>query len=251
MNTKILKQKVSFVLQGLNQLLWPAVCINCGENICENDNNLCENCWNELLICTSADYCRRCGRDASKYAILEGVCPQCQGEKIYFDQIARSGIYTDALREMLLAFKLKGQTELDLVLGFLAKAALQGSGFENKIDFFVPVPLHWFRRLTRGYNQASLLAKRLKHPTVKINTDLVRFRRTNLQTTMANPSKRAANVKGAFAVRREHDLAGKNVCLIDDIKTTGATLNECAKTLKEAGAAEVFALVLAVVNQNS
>ncbi len=250
MNTKILKQKVSFVLQGLNQLLWPAVCINCGENICENDNNLCENCWNELLICTSADYCRRCGRDASKYAILEGVCPQCQGEKIYFDQIARSGIYTDALREMLLAFKLKGQTELDLVLGFLAKAALQGSGFENKIDFFVPVPLHWFRRLTRGYNQASLLAKRLKHPTVKINTDLVRFRRTNLQTTMANPSKRAANVKGAFAVRREHDLAGKNVCLIDDIKTTGATLNECAKTLKEAGAAEVFALVLAVVNQN-
>ena len=101
MNTKILKQKVSFVLQGLNQLLWPAVCINCGENICENDNNLCENCWNELLICTSADYCRRCGRDASKYAILEGVCPQCQGEKIYFDQIARSGVYSDALRKLL------------------------------------------------------------------------------------------------------------------------------------------------------
>lgn len=250
-NTIKLKQTAILTLQGLNQLLWPAVCISCGENICENDNNLCENCWNELLICTSADYCRRCGRDASKYAILEGVCPQCQGEKMYFDQIARSGIYADALRKMLLAFKLKGRTELDLVLGFLANAALQGSGFENKIDFFVPVPLHWFRRLTRGYNQSLLLAKRLKHPTAKINTDLVRLRRTSLQTTMANPSKRAANVKGAFAVRLGHDFAGKNICLIDDIKTTGATLNECAKTLRQAGAAEVFALVLAVVNQNS
>ena len=245
-----LKQTVRFIVQGVNQLLWPAVCASCGENICENDNNLCENCWNELLVCTSADYCRRCGRDASKYAILEGVCPQCQGEKIYFDQIARSGVYSDALRKMLLAFKWKGQTELDLVLGFLANAALQGSGFENKIDFFVPVPLHWFRRLTRGYNQSLLLAKKLKQHTAKINTNLVRLRRTNLQTTMPNLSKRAANVKGAFAVRRGHDFEGQNICLIDDIKTTGATLNECAKTLRQAGAAEVFALVLAVADQN-
>ena len=66
---------------------------------------------------------------------------------------------------------------------------------------------------------------------------------------MASPSARARNVAGAFAVRYGHKLTGKKICLVDDIKTTGATLNECAKTLKEAGAEKVFALVLAVAGQ--
>ena len=67
---------------------------------------------------------------------------------------------------------------------------------------------------------------------------------------MANAAARARNVAGAFAVRRGHIFAGRNVCLVDDIKTTGATLNECANTLKQAGAARVFSLVLAVAGQN-
>ena len=243
------KQAATFALQSLNQLLWPAVCVNCKRSICETDNALCKNCWDELLGCTGADYCQRCGRDASRYAILGGVCPDCQGKEIHFDQIARSGVYAESLREMILAFK-RGRTELDSTLGFLANSALQGSGFTNDIEFFVPVPLHWSRRLVRGYNQSQVLAKKLKHPTAKINTDLVRIRRTKSQPTMASPAARVRNVAGAFAVRRRHQFAGRNVCLVDDIKTTGATLNECAKTLKEAGASKVFALVLAVAGQN-
>jgi competence protein ComFC len=104
--------------------------------------------------------------------------------------------------------------------------------------------------LIRGYNQSLILAKKLKHPTAKISTELVRIRRTKSQPAMASPAARARNVAGAFAVRRGHNFAGSNVCLIDDIKTTGATLNECAKTLKDAGASKVFALVLAVAGQN-
>lgn len=68
---------------------------------------------------------------------------------------------------------------------------------------------------------------------------------------MASPAARARNVAGAFAVRYRHSFAGRNLCLVDDIKTTGATLNECARTLKEAGAAKVFALVLAVAGQKT
>jgi ComF family protein len=149
---------------------------------------------------------------------------------------------------MILAFK-KGRTELDSTLGFLADSALQGADFYSDIEFFVPVPLHWSRRLVRGYNQSWVLAKRLKHPTAKISTDLVRIRRTKSQPTMASPAARAKNVAGAFAVRRGHDFAGRQICLVDDIKTTGATLNECAKTLKEAGALKVFALVSPVAGQ--
>ena len=244
-----LKQGCRFALQGLNQLLWPAVCINCWQNISESDKNLCPDCWGQLRACTGADYCPRCGRDVSKYAILAGACPNCQGEDIYFDQIARGGVYADALSEMIPAFK-RGQTELEDVLGFLADSALQGSGFLGEIEYFVPVPLHWWRRLFRGYNQSHLLAKKLGHPTAKINTDLARIRYTKLQVGMASPAARAKNVAGAFAVRYGHNFTGRNICLVDDIKTTGATLNECAKTLKQAGASKVFALVLAVAGQN-
>jgi len=134
------KQAAVFSLQGLNQLLWPAVCINCRESICETDRSLCEDCWDELLDCTGGDYCPRCGRDVSRYAILGGVCPDCRGKEIYFDEIARSGVYAKSLQEMILSFK-NGQTELDSTLGFLADSALQGSSFINAIEFFVPVPL--------------------------------------------------------------------------------------------------------------
>ena len=179
---------------------------------------------------------------------MEGVCPDCQGKEIHFDQIARAGIYSQSLQTMILAFK-NGKTELDKILGFLADSALQGSSFKNDIELFVPVPLHWSRRLLRGYNQSTVLIKQLKHSKAQINTDLVRIRRTKTQPTMASPTARAKNVAGAFAVRNRHNLNGRNICLVDDIKTTGATLNECAKTLKKAGAAKVFALVLAVAGQ--
>ena len=244
------KRGYRFLLQSLNQLLWPAVCINCGESIYETDDNLCKDCWEKLLGCAAGDYCRRCGRDVSIYALLEGACPDCQGRQFHFDQIARSGLYAQSLRDMILAFK-NDRTELDPNLGFLANAALQGSSFVNDIELFVPVPLHWRRRLTRGYNQSLVLAKKLNHRSAKINTDLVRIRYTKSQTTLTSATQRAVNVSGAFAVRRGHQFAGRSVCLVDDIKTTGATLNECAKTLKEAGASKVFALVLAVAGQRN
>jgi len=246
----IAKQAGTFTLQGFNQLLWPAVCINCRISISETDNKLCRNCWDKLLICTGADYCRRCGRDAGKFALLTGVCPDCQGKEVYFDRIARAGIYEHTLRKMILSFK-NGRTELDSILGFLADSALQGSDFISDVELFVPVPLHWTRRLIRGYNQSHVLVKKLKTDTAKISTDLVRIRRTKSQPAMVSPAAREKNVAGAFAVRYRHKFAGRKICLVDDIKTTGATLNECTKTLKQAGASKVFALVLAVAGQKN
>jgi competence protein ComFC len=181
---------------------------------------------------------------------VEGACPDCQGKEFHFDGIARSGVYADALKEMILAFKSAGRTELNSVLGFLGNTALQSSPFHNDIEFFVPVPLHWSRRLRRGYNQSLIIAKELKHPSAKINTDLVRIRRTKSQPMLVSAAARAKNVAGAFAVRRGHNFAERNICLVDDIKTTGATLNECAKTLKKVGASKVYAMVLAVAGQN-
>ncbi len=256
MEASTVRQAVAFAgrwlklgAQGLNQLLWPAVCMNCGISVTETDRDLCRTCWDQIMACAGGDYCPRCGRNASRYGQVAGMCPDCQGLEIHFDGIARVGIYADALRQMIIAFK-HDHGELLATLGLLARSALQGSSFHSRIDWLVPVPLHWTRRLARGYNQSLLIARRLKHPTARISTDLVRTRRTRIQPTAATPAERARNVKGVFAVRPGHPFAGKAVCLIDDVKTSGATLNECAGTLKEAGAAKVYALVLAVAGQN-
>lgn len=237
-------------IEGVNQLLWPPVCATCSESVAGADLDLCQGCWDELLTCVAGESCPRCGRDASRYGLVAGACPACQSEDLHFDGIARAGFYGDALQQMILAFK-HDRSELDVLLGRLADSAFQGSSFRDRIDLLVPVPLHWTRRLSRGYNQAHLIAKRLTQPAPRICTDLVRVRRTKPQPAAATPAARARNVKEAFAVRPDHRFAGKTICLVDDIKTTGATLNECAKTLKAAGSADVFALMLAVAGQRT
>jgi len=236
--------------EGLGQLLWPAECVNCRKHSVASGSGLCDDCWSGLSSVCSADFCHRCGRDLSPYAVFGVCCPNCQNEDILFDGIARAGFYAESMREIVLAFK-NGKTELDTVMTWLADSALQVSAFFGDIDFFVPVPLHWFKRFTRGYNQSHLLAKKLKHPTAQLSTDLARIRFTKRQPDMLTPAARAKNVAGAFAVRYRHQFEGKKVCLVDDVKTTGATLNECAKTLKEAGASKVYALVVAVAGQNN
>jgi len=236
--------------EGLNHLLWPAVCNSCGTSIAEAENGLCRDCWGELLSCVGGDYCFRCGKDASKYAAIGQGCANCQDKEIHFDGVARGGVYDGSLRNMILAFKFRDRTELDRQLCFMVNSALQGSEFLDQIDLFVAVPLHWRRRLERGYNQSLILCKGIEHAKGRISSDFVRVRYTERQWNLS-PAKRRRNVAGAFAVRKGHDFAGRTVCLVDDITTSGATLNECAKTLKEAGAEKVFAVVAAVAMQDA
>lgn len=245
----LLRKTGRAAVDGLGHLLWPNVCVNCDSNLVQTTSQLCTDCWGNLASVCTPDYCHRCGRDISRYAVYNNFCPNCQSEKIYFDAIARAGIYDDALRNIILAFK-HGRTELDLVLEGLLNSALQVSGFSDNIDLFVPVPLHWRRRLARGYNQSHILTKKLVH-TAEISTDLVRIRYTVFQPDMLTHAGRVRNVTGAFAVRHKHPFAGRRICLVDDVKTTGATLNECAHILKQAGALKVYALVLAVAGQNA
>ncbi len=242
------KRTSSAAVEGLSHLLWPARCSCCSKVISKTTNGLCHDCWEGLLQCTGADYCARCGRDASKYAMLDGGCARCDDAEIFFDGIARAGIYDKSLRDMILAFKFNDRTELDARLWDLLNAAFAGSNFRDQIDLFVPVPLHWARRIHRGFNQSYLLCKGLKGASGRINTELVRIRHTERQWNLSL-NKRRNNVEGAFAVRNGHGFAGKSICLVDDITTTRATLDECSRALKAAGAQKVFALVAAVAMQ--
>jgi len=246
----LLRDFACFLASGFNGLLWPPVCINCAEDIADAGWYLCNNCWQSLRSCLAGDYCGHCGASASRYAIVDGRCAGCRDKSPEFDGIARVGLYTSVLRRLILSFK-NGREELDDFLGSLTQQALQSSDFYAQIDYLVPVPLHWRRRLVRGYNQSALLAGQLKQPVAKVNTDLVRIRHTKPQPMTASFAQRRSNVAGAFGVRRGHKFSGRSICLVDDIKTSGATLNECAKVLKRAGASNVFAVVPAVADKKT
>lgn len=240
-----LKGILSRGVEGLECLLFPPHCVLCQTPIRRDDDGLCPACWQELTRCTAADYCRRCGRNASPFGIVNNRCGACQDEDLAFDGTIRAGLYESALRSLVLAFKFHQRTEYAGRISGMMKDALAVSGQARRIDYFVPVPLHWRRRLERGYNQSLYLSRGLCAAPARISTDLVRTRYTKRQWNLTEAQRRR-NVKNAFAVRQGHPFDGKTIALVDDITTSGATLTECAKVLKAAGAKHVYAVVAAV-----
>ncbi len=228
-----------------HHLLWPAQCMHCSACLEDQSEQLCGDCWADVLSCVSGTYCPTCAREVSAYAVIDRRCSECAHQNRHVDGMARVGVYDNRFHEMVLSFK-KGATELRHILVPLADSALKGSDFYAQIDLFVPVPLHWRRRLVRGYNQATVLARQLSHPSARVCTALSRVRATRIQPNMASHAQRRRNVQGAFAVKSPSQIVGRRLCLVDDITTSGATLHECARVLKQAGARQVHALVLAV-----
>jgi ComF family protein len=149
------------------------------------------------------------------------------------------------MRNLILQLKFREMTEFKTLLGRMLETVFETGHWTDRVDYLVPVPLHWRRRLERGFNQSYLLAQCLRRSGIPICLDLVRIRYTRRQWDLP-PAQRRRNVKGAFAVRKDHPFSGKTLCLVDDITTSGATLSECARTLKHAGAEKVYAIVLAV-----
>jgi ComF family protein len=209
---------------------------------------VCANCW--LAIPTlRPPLCRTCGGMLPSWRTISlhmERCPACRRRPGFIDAGRASGTYEGALREIVHAFKYEGRRTIGARLGLLLRTA----GRELLCDArcAIPVPLHPWRRVHRGFNQAADLAHALDLPIVHA---LWRSRATSPQTGLT-ASARRRNVRGAFRVspllrRRVLDsyVAGHVVILVDDVWTTGATLNECARVLKEAGAREVRALTVA------
>jgi ComF family protein len=149
------------------------------------------------------------------------------------------GTYDGSLRAIVHALKYDGRRSLARRLGSMMKA--QGASVLHGVDLAVPVPLHRARYLSRGFNQASDLAR---HLGVPISHALHRTRNTKSQADLP-AGRRHANVRGAFRVARRARIAGTCVVLVDDVSTTGATLEACARALLDGGAREVRALIAA------
>jgi ComF family protein len=167
-----------------------------------------------------------------------------------FDQSRSAVTYNEASRKLVLAFKYGDR--LHTVHTFVPWMIRAGRGLIDQADFIIPVPLHYRRLRERRFNQSALLAQEIAKATGQnyVPDALLRTRHTKPQQGL-KAKERDKNVHGAFAVNDGHlkNVSGKNILLIDDVYTTGATLNECARILKAAKAASVNVLTIARVTR--
>jgi ComF family protein len=171
-----------------------------------------------------------------------GRCALCRHGLNGFDSVFSYGEYEGTLRKLIHVYKYGGVKPLGTKLGQLLSIALPR---EQQFDVIVPMPLHWRKRLERGFNQSELLAAVVARRTgIRLVCGLQRRKPTDPQAGLTRAQRRT-NVAGAFEVKRREDVAGRHVLLIDDVLTTGATASACSAVLKRAGAKRVTVLTLA------
>lgn len=222
--------------------LLPPQCLSC-EALVSDPGAVCPTCW-EGVTHLGTPACACCGLPFEFDAGAGTLCAGCLAQAPNFARARSAVAYDDATRSMILAFKHADRT--DAAPGFAAWMARAGADLLADADVLVPVPLHWTRLFSRRFNQSALLAQALSARSgVAIDpVALKRARRTPSQGHLS-PTARRRNVAGAFQVPAPDTVAGKRVLLIDDVYTTGATANACARALKKGGATAVDVLTLA------
>jgi len=222
--------------------LFPISCINCKKE----GSWLCDKCQNNIHI-NEEHLCPIC----EKMITPDGrTCLSCK-RKSFLDGLLVAASYSQfQISKAVHLFKYRFVDDLHIPLGNLFVNVLRKTELPLP-NIITPVPLHKRRLRWRGFNQSALLAKHLADnllPQNKIPFDeniLIRNRYTSPQMKIKDHISRKQNIAGAFSLSPDAEIKNKTVLLVDDIATTGSTLFECAKILKEAGASEVFAIVIA------
>ena len=240
MTTKDLTRKISHALL-------PVHCAGCGESLWGDPIPFfCDPCWSTIRPISDPS-CPRCDCPFnSEFALrfsAEHRCVNCRTRPPSYTQAWTLYPYQSPLKEAIGLFKYRSKIALARPIANLMSAALRSV---PHIDIIIPVPLHSTRLREREYNQSLLLAQHLSHHfhIPLIYTALIRTRLTAPQTSLKRKD-RLKNLRQSFLVTSSQLIGGKSILLVDDVFTTGTTVNECAKTLRKAGSGNVYVVTLA------
>ena len=232
----------------------PPLCLGCGE-IVAAPGALCAKCWQGVCF-IAPPHCARCGCPFAADLGDGALCGGCLARSPRFRRARAALVYDTESRRLVLPFKHGDRTDMARACGgWMARA---GAELLAEADLIAPVPLHWRRLLVRRYNQALLLARIVARDVpregqgasgARLAPDLLRRRRWTGSQAGLRVRERQSNVRQAFDIhpRWAAELRGKTVLLVDDVFTTGATAEACARILQRGGARHVDVLTLARV----
>ena len=226
-------------------LLFPKKCIVCDEifEFKNRDRCLCDDCKNLFEIINSRR-CKKCSRPIDS----GNFCNLCSSKNNIFDLNYAFFVYDGIIPEMIHKFKFKNHPAVGIGLGKIMAENLDLNLINKKFDFIIPVPIHKKRMRERGFNQAEIMAREIsKKISVPVRTDILfRIKNTKPQWHL-NSHERENNLKNAFAAKK---INHKNIILLDDIFTTGSTINKCSEVLKKSGADYIFSLTFSITHKN-
>lgn len=230
----------------LADMLYPKECPGCGRPSDRPGHFVCAKCRAEKIELFKGLRCSVCGKAFPGKPDNSFICDTCLQSPPAFDKASSAVRFTGLPRALIHRLKYGGQLWLRGELADLLETCLRAGFPAAEIDAVLPVPLHPLRRRARTFNQAAVLAEALA-PRIGRRLDtgsLARVRQTSTQTALDLAARRA-NMSGAFAVTRPEWIRGRTLLLVDDVMTTGTTLDACAQALKAAGAVRVWAVTVA------
>lgn len=239
--------KVTTCLKTLLDLFFPKTCPGCGK-IASSHELFCPDC-NKALAFIRPPLCPICGTPLKSGQ--SHVCGPCLKEPPFFKAGRSCAIYDGPLRNAIAHFKYQGITALAKPLSMIMINTLSSFIKKASVDLILPIPLHIKRLRQRGFNQALLLANELgKKFELPTGRSVLKKVKETLPQVGLSRAERRKNVRGSFRVISPEDMKDKSILLVDDVFTTGTTVNECSKVLIKAGAKDVFVVTLARTHES-
>jgi ComF family protein len=227
------------------QFLLPPQCHCCEKFLEEGQRGICPDCLSEIHW-IEPPLCSVCGTPFVSKEVGDHPCGSCLTKRKYFTMARALGYYEGPLREAIHRWKYQGKTHLNSFFGEWMAEGLHRYWDSAFFDLLIPVPLHPQRLKERGFNQALLLVKELSRRTgIPYRKQILKKSRPTLPQVDLSGKEREKEVRGSFQVMEVEAVEGKSILLVDDVYTTGATVNECSRVLLTGGAERVDVFTLA------